>query len=342
MRKFFTFILIMWSVSVFAGDASRKGTTGAEELLIPVGARSIATGGAFLSNITGLEALYYNPAGLSQGKGTEAMFSFTTYLADIKVSYFAIGSNLGDFGSLALSVKTLNFGDIPVTTVDVPDGTGATYSPGYITAGVTYAKVITDRVCVGINAKVINETIADVSATGFAVDFGVQYRFPSNLSIGAAVKNIGTNMSFSGNSLQYSNNLTGGNLGSPTANYNVPAEEFQLPSYFELSTAYDYNLSEENKLMVGATFRNNNVTDDEIRLGLEYGFRNMFFVRGGYCTSVQSSSGPVSNINDGFTFGAGVNYSFADGMNFILDYSYQQVKEFPNPNHTFTIKLSMD
>ena len=342
MRKFFTFMLIMWSVSVFAGDASRKGTTGADELLIPVGARSIATGGAFLSNITGLEALYYNPAGLSQGKGTEAMFSFTTYLADLKVSYFAIGSNLGDFGSLALSVKTLNFGDIPITTVDVPDGTGSTYSPGYITAGLTYAKVITDRVCVGVNAKVINETITDVSATGFAVDFGVQYRFPSNLSIGATVKNIGTNMSFKGTSLQYQTGLAGGNLGSPTANYDVPSEEFQLPSYFELSTAYDYDFNDENKLMVGVAFRNNNVTDDEIRLGLEYGFKNMFFVRGGYISSVQNTSGPISNINNGFTFGAGINYNFADGMNFVLDYSFQQVKEFPNPNHTFTIKLSMD
>jgi opacity protein-like surface antigen len=343
MRKFFTFILIIYSVSVFAGDASRKGTTGADELLIPVGARSIATGGAFLANVTGLEALYYNPAGLSEGKGTEAMFSFTTYLADIKVSYFAIGSNLGDFGSLALSIKTLNFGDIPVTTVDVPDGTGATYSPGYMTAGLTYAKIITDRVSVGVNAKVINETIADVSATGFAVDFGVQYRFPSNLSIGCAVKNIGTNMSFSGNSLQYSNGLVGGNLGSPTANYNVPTEEFQLPSYFELSSAYEYNFSEEHKLMVGAAFRNNNVTDDEMRIGLEYGFRNMFFLRGGYSHSIQNSSGNLtSNINEGFTFGAGVNYSFADGMNFILDYSYQQVWDFPSPNHSFTIKISMD
>jgi opacity protein-like surface antigen len=342
MRKFFTFILIMWSVSVFAGDVARKGTTGADELLIPVGARSIATGGAFLSSITGLEALYYNPAGLSQGKGTEAMFSFTSYLADININYFAIGSNIGDFGSLALSVKTMNFGDIPVTTVDVPDGTGATYSPGYIVAGVTYAKVITDRVCVGVNAKVINETITDVSATGFAVDFGVQYRFPSNLSIGACIKNIGTNMSFSGNSLQYSNNLVGGNLGSPTANYNVPAEEFQLPSYFELSTAYDYGINEDNKVMVGAAFRNNNVTDDEVRLGLEYGFKNMFFVRGGYSSSVQNTSGPLSNINHGYSFGAGINYSFADGMNFVLDYAFQQVREFPNPNHTFTIKLSLD
>ena len=342
MRKFFTIILMMWSVSVFAGDAARKGTTGADELLIPVGARSIATGGAFLSSVTGLEAIYYNPAGLSQGKGTEAMFSFTTYLADININYFAIGSNLGDFGALALSVKTLNFGNIPVTTIDVPDGTGATYSPGYIVAGVTYAKVITDRVSVGVNAKVINETITDVSATGFAVDFGVQYRFPSNLSIGAAIKNIGTNMSFSGNSLQYSNSLVGANLGSPTANYNVPAEEFQLPSYFELSTAYDYNLNEENKIMVGAAFRNNNVTDDELRLGLEYGFKNMFFLRGGYCSNIQNTTGPIANINNGYTFGAGVNYSFADGMNFVLDYSFQQVREFPNPNHTFTIKLSLD
>jgi len=332
----------MMSVSVFAGDASRKGTTGAEELLIPVGARSIATGGAFLSNVTGLEALYYNPAGLSQGKGTEAMFSITNYLADIKVSYFAIGSNLGDFGSLALSVKTLNFGDIPVTTVDNPDGTGSTYSPGYTTAGITYAKIITDRVCVGVNAKIINETINDVSATGFAVDFGVQYRFPSNLSIGAAVKNIGTNMSFKGNSLQYSTSLAGGNLGSPTANYNIPTEEFQLPSYFELCTAYDFSLNDENKIMVGAAFRNNNVTDDEIRLGLEYGFQNMFFIRGGYCSIVQSTSGPLSNITNGFTFGAGINYGFADGMNFVFDYSFQQVKEFPNPNHTFTVKLSMN
>jgi len=146
-------------------------------------------------------------------KLTEAMFSFTSYLAGININYFAIGSNLGDFGALALSVKTLNFGDIPVTTTDAPDGTGSTYSPGYLTAGLSYAKIITDRVCVGVNAKVISETIADVSAVGFAIDFGVQYRFPGNLSLGVAVKNIGTNMSFKGGSLQTVTDLAGGQNG---------------------------------------------------------------------------------------------------------------------------------
>ena len=342
MRKFFTILLITWSVIAYAGDPARKGTTGAEELLIPVGARSIATGGAFLSNIEGLEALYYNPAGLSQGKGTEAMFSFMTYLADIKVSYFAIGTNIGDLGSVALSVKTLNFGNIAVTTNDAPDGNGSTYSPGYLTAGISYARVITDRVCVGINAKVINETIADVSASGFALDFGVQYRFPSNLSIGCAVKNIGTNMSFHGNGLQTSTAVPGSQLAAANGSYEVVTEEFQIPSYFELSSAYNYNINEQNIFIIGAAFRNNNSFEDEMRLGLEYGYNNQFFLRGGYCSPVQNTSAATAGANYGFTFGAGVNTSFIDGMNFSLDYSFQQVKTFPNPNHTFTIKLNIE
>src|ERR1035437_699484 len=341
MRKFFTILLITWSALAYAGDPARKGTTGAEELLIPVGARSIATGGAFLSNIAGLEALYYNPAGLSQTKGTEAMFSFMTYLADIKVSYFAIGTNIGELGSVALSVKTLNFGNIAVTTNDAPDGNGSTYSPGYLTAGISYARIITDRVSVGVNAKVINETIADVSATGFALDFGVQYRFPSNLSIGASVKNIGTNMSFKGNSLQAFTGVPGSQLAGPNGNYEVVTEEFQIPSYFELSTAYNYSINEQNSLIMGVAFRNNNSFEDEMRLGLEYGYNNQFFLRGGYCTPVQNTSTTTTGANYGFTFGAGVNYSFIDGMNFVLDYAFQQVKAFPNPNHTFTIKLGI-
>ena len=48
MKKLIILLLITFGiVNALAGDASRKGTTGADQLLIPVGARSIATGGAF-------------------------------------------------------------------------------------------------------------------------------------------------------------------------------------------------------------------------------------------------------------------------------------------------------
>lgn len=68
-----------------------RGINGAEELLIPVGARSIATSGAFVANVMGLESIYYNPAGLDISQRTEAMFSYMNYIADINISYLAIG-----------------------------------------------------------------------------------------------------------------------------------------------------------------------------------------------------------------------------------------------------------
>ncbi len=152
--------------SLWAGDPARKGTTGAEELLIPVGARGIATGGAMLASLTGLESIYYNPAGLDLSNNTEAMFSYMNYIADINVSYFAASANLGDLGSVGLSFKTFDFGDIPITTNNFPDGTGSTYSPAFLTVGLTYSKIITDRISVGTNVKLITETIQDTKATG--------------------------------------------------------------------------------------------------------------------------------------------------------------------------------
>lgn len=331
-------VLIACAVPNFAGDKARKGTTGADQLLVPVGARGIATGEAFLSNITGLEALYYNPAGFAHSNGSEAMFSYMTYLADINVSYFAIGTNLGDLGSFAFSIKTFDIGDIPVTTFDAPDGNGDVYSPGFLTAGITYSKIITDRVSVGVNAKVISETILDVSAVGFAVDFGVQYRFSNNLSLGAAVKNIGTNMVYSGSNLQFRTGIPGTVPGSRTGTFEVVAEPFQIPSYFELALGYKYDFNEQNMVQLASTFRNNNVLEDQMKFGLEYGFNQMFFLRAGYDLLLENTD----QNTFGFTAGAGINYQMTDGINVVLDYAFRDVKEFPTANHIFTVKLGLE
>jgi len=329
------FTMLIFSSSLYAGDVARKGTTGAEELLIPVGARGIATGGAMLANLTGLESVYYNPAGLARGEGAEAMFSYMSYLADINVSYFAVASNLGEFGSLGLSFKTFDFGDIPITTVQFPDGTGETYSPSFLTLGLTYSKIITDRISVGVNLKLITEEIVNTSATGFAVDFGVQYRFSESLFLGASVKNIGSNMTYSGADLQSQTQIPNANFNSTDGMYETVAEEFQIPSFFELSLAYKYDFNEQNNLMLASTFVNNNSFEDQLKFGLEYGFMNTFFVRGGYSMLTENASGSVF----GFTAGAGVNYDFGSEIGIKVDYAFRQVDEFPDPNHIFTVKL---
>ncbi|HSP88396.1 MAG TPA: PorV/PorQ family protein [Ignavibacteriaceae bacterium] len=329
------FIISLITSSVFAGDVSRKGTTGAEQLLIPVGARGIATSGAFIATFSGLEAIYYNPAGLDFSQRTEAMFSYMSYIADINISYFAAGTSLGDFGSMALSFKTLDIGDIPITTSDFPDGTGSTYSPSFMTIGLTYSKVLTDRISIGTNLKLISETIENTSATGFAIDAGVQYRFSPQVSLGAAIKNIGANMVYTGQGLRQRTGVPNSQPGSPDATWEVVAEPFQIPSYFELSAAYAYNFNEQNNLMLASTFTANNSLEDRMHFGLEYGFMNSFFLRGGYNFLMENND----ESTFGLTFGAGVNYDVASEMGLSFDYAFRDVKEFPTPNHIFTVKM---
>lgn len=334
--KLFIIVLVIAS-NIFAGDPSRKGTTGAEQLLIPVGARSIATSGAFISSVTGLEAIYYNPAGLNVAMKNEAMFNYMTYLADINVSYFAAGAVLGDLGSVALSVSTMDFGDIPVTTNDSPDGTGSTFSPSFITVGATYSKIITDRVAVGVNAKVVSESFSNVSANAVAIDFGVQYRFQNGISLGAVVKNIGTKMKYSGSGLRYKSNIPGAYPGSRPGVSEVTAESFEIPSYFSLSLGYKYNFNEQNSLNMASSFINNNSFEDQLKVGMEYSFMDIFFARAGYDMYLQNTDESIY----GLTFGAGVNYSFTDGIGVSFDYAYRDVDEFPEPNHVFTVKLNL-
>lgn len=338
MKNFFTLLIILlFGMSLYAGDVARKGTSGAEQLLIPVGARGLATGGAFVSSLTGLESVYYNPAGLSVAASTEAMFSYMSYLADINVSYFGAGTNLGDLGSIALTFKTFDFGDIPITTVDFPDGDGRTYSPTFITLGLTYSKVITDRISIGTNFKLVSESIENTTANGLAIDFGVQYKFDQQLSIGAALMNIGPNMRYSGPELQQRTTITGSNPGSPYGTFEIIAEEFQIPSYFQLSASYNYNFNEQNNLLFGSTFIANNSLEDKFNFGMEYGFMSTFFLRGGYNLSVGSET---DNSIYGFTAGAGISYDLGEDMGITFDYAFRDVKEFPAPNHMFTVKIA--
>lgn len=329
-------ILILIATSIYAGDVARKGTSGAEQLLIPVGARGIATGGAFLANITGLESIFYNPAGLDVYPQTEVMFSYVSHLADINISYFAIGTSLGDIGSIGLDLKTFEFGDIPVTTENFPDGTGETYSPSFLTLGFTYSKVLTDRISIGTNLKIISENIQNTNATGFALDAGVQYRFSEALMIGAAVKNIGSEMNYTGQDLSSRTGIPGSIPGSSTGSYEIITEGFQIPSFFQLSMTYALNIDEQNNLLFAGAYTANNSFEDIANLGLEYGFMNNFFVRGGYNFLFDNASEYIY----GLTFGAGLDYKIGGEVGFVFDYAFRDVKDFPTANHVFTIKLS--
>jgi len=317
----------------------RVGTAAATELLIPVGARDLAMGGASIANSMGVDAIYWNPAGMGRmEKSAEGMFSSMTYIADIGVSYGAVAGRFGDFGAIGLSIKSLDFGTIPLTTQEDPEGVGKRFfSPTYVTVGLTYSAVLTDRIAAGVTAKLINESIDRVSASGFAFDFGVQYQGLiglSGLQLGVTVKNIGPQMSFDGPGLLRDAVATGG--ARPEQPYKSDAASFELPSVIEIGVGYGGMVDNNITYAVTSSFTNNNLYYDEYRFGGELGFgfeSLMLFGRVG--------TGMVPEAGDdnifGLTAGVGVSY-MGSGLDLTVDFAYQQV-EFFDANTVVAVKL---
>ncbi len=341
MKNIFRF-LIMVSIllpgveNIYAGGGNRTGTGGASELLIPVGIRGIALGGSNIATATGVEALFWNPAGAAEmNNSATMMFSHMSYIADIGVEYGAVSVNFEGFGVLSFSVKSLSVGNISVTTTTYPDGTGQVYTPQELVAGVTYSKRLTDRIAVGVTANLVTEKLDQVSATGMAFNIGVAYNDLadiSGLSFGIVMNNIGPQMRYDGPGLLQTGTI--GGLNRPPSKVKIDSAPFELPTNFALGLSYKPVLDDVNSLTVSSLFQNNNFSDDEYKFGMEYGYNNLLFLRGGY--DFLAVDNAKNNIY-GFTAGVGINYDLG-GVNAKIDYAFRDVKYFGG-NHVFGITL---
>jgi hypothetical protein len=326
------------SAELYAGAGNRTGTSGASELLIPVGTRDIALGGATIATTKGVEALYWNPAGTAKMSGGVSLyFSHMEYIADIGVDYGAVAAAFEGIGTLSLSIKSLAIGDIFETTTQNPDGTGKTFSPQFFTVGVTYARQLSDRIAVGLTTNIVSERMADVSATGVAFNVGVMYDNVASLnglSLGVVVKNIGPQMEFDGPGLYQE--ASSPDLSRGPTLYKIDGAAFELPSTLELGLGYRRDLDGMNSLQGSFAFQNNNYSDDEYKVGLEYSYQDVLFLRGGLNYSQGESE--VEYIF-GPTIGAGVHTALGS-VDLVFDYAFRSVDIFDN-NHVFSLKLGL-
>ena len=332
------FCVVLLGVSVVTAQNPRVGGVAAPELLIPVGARDMALGGSSIAVSKGVEAMFWNPAGLIRMEGSaQAMMSSMNYIADINVVYGAVGGRFGDFGDVGVSLKSLNFGDIPLTSEADPEGFGGRFfSPTYITMGLSYARSLTTSVSVGFTAKLVSEQIDRVSSSGFAFDVGIQYRGliqVEGLSVGLAIKNVGPGMKFDGPALYRSAVITDGSR--PLQKYKVEAATFELPATVDLGLTYERDLGNNFVAAVSGAFVNNNLYYDEYRGGLELGYNIeglQVLGRAGYLNQ------PKANENIfGATFGFGVAYKTGN-TGISIDFAYRQVQYF-SQNNVFSVKV---
>jgi len=323
----FISIVIIFTGMVYAGG-TKIGTAAAAELQIPMGPRSVGIGGSNIANVSGVEAIYWNPAGLSLVNGGQAKFDYVSYFADMSISYLAAGIKAGNIGTFGVSVQVLNIGEIPVTTNEQPEGTGEVLEPSFLTFNVAYARQMTDRITFGANAKLISEKVGDMSAQAFAFDFGLQYRSEIGIDFGFVMRNLGTRLEYDGTGIEFDSSIPFSNPQATSRKTKLDMAANELPTGLDIGLGYRYAINEQNSLNVTGIYANNNYSLDVLTGGLEYAFNNFVFLRAGYNSALYPDDYPADKEQPyGLCFGAGVEINVG-GTDMMLDYAFREMDYF--------------
>jgi hypothetical protein len=277
---------LLTNLFVNAGNEDRVGSSGASELLINPWSRSSATGDAGVASVNGLEASFTNIAGLAFTNKTQLKFNYSNWMGSAGISFNSAGiaQRISESSVFAVSVQSMNFGDIPITTVANPEGNIGTFSPRASIFNIGFAKEFSSSIFGGINLKVISESISNLKANGIAIDAGIRYVTGENdrVKFGITLKNVGPVMRYKGDGLaQQVTYLTTGFVGS----LEERSATFEMPSMLCIGGSYDFIFNENNKLNLAMAFTANSFSYDQYRLGLDYAMTNekvAFNIRGGF------------------------------------------------------------
>ena len=315
-----------------AGNKDRSGQAGASELLINPWARSSGWGGANVANVKGLEGLYSNVAGTAHTQHTEIIFSHTQWLkgSDIDINTFGLTQRIGETGVIGLGIMSMRFGDIPITTEELPEGGIGNFSPNYMNINISYSKAFSSSIYGGINIKIVSEVISDVSAQGIALDAGIQYITGprDNVRFGITLRNVGPTMRYSGDGLSIRSLLPG--QGSEFT-LEQRSADFELPTQLAMGAAYDFQFGELHRLTVAGSFISNSFSKDQFVVGLEYELQSYLMLRGGYTyeegiTNNTDRTTALTGPSAGFTVAVPLNKE--KGSSLAIDYSYRATDPF--------------
>lgn len=333
----------------FAGNGDRVGSAGATELLINPWARTIAWGDAGVSCANGLDAVYTNIAGLAFTDKTQIRFDRSNWLGGtgINVNSAGLAQRISDNSVIAITIMSMSFGDIDITTVDLPEGGIGQFSPTYSNFNVGYSREFSNSIYGGINFKVINESIANVRGTGVAIDAGIRYITgeEDQIKFGITLKNVGPTMRFKGDglSIQVEYPETG-----ELATLEQRANDFELPSLLSIGGSYDFIFSDEAKLTTALAFSANSFSNDQLRFGLNFGMeadKAAYNIMAGYVYEQgifqnDFNFGATVTALSGFTAGVSIDAVVGKSSSKLgVQYAFRSTRNF---NGVHTIGLSID
>ncbi len=245
--------------------ASGPGTTGANILNLPFGARAIAMGEAYTAQADDVSSIFWNPAGLALINQSQASFMYNQNIQEMAHSQAAVATPLEN-GAIGASLSYLTFGQI--NGYDVNNNPTGNVNANSGVATLTGAW-LGENWSAGFNAKGVRASLADVSATGFASDLGLNLIYPKEvkggtLRAGATIRNLGTGLKFIHETDPFPTEARIGVAAVQMANR-------------KLNMSMDYSKVRDNK--------------GSIYAGTEYWLIPMFALRAGYAGNHTESNG---------------------------------------------------
>lgn len=320
-------VAVLTTGAVLAGNPDRQGEAGANQLLLNPWARSAGLHSLNTSSVTGSEAMYLNVAGLGRlSNATQLQLGNTRYLqgADLGINALGFARKLGS-GAFGVSLVSMDMGDFEFTTENNPEGTGTTFSPSFFNLGLSYSHVFSNKVSVGITAKVVNESANSVGARALALDAGVQYVSGENdnFKFGISLRNIGSKMRFTGEGLSKQLPNPGPNFQYNNTYYERSAY-YELPSQLNIGASYDWLLGRNSRLTVLGNFASNAFSRDQLGLGTEFMLKDLVALRAAYKIELDADE-IERTLDNGFSGGFTVNLPTRKGSDtrLGLDYSYR-------------------
>ncbi len=290
--------------------------------LVSISPVASAMGDAYFAVGKGAESIFYNPAGLANMDHTfNVVVDYTQWIADINYIGGAAAWNLQNYGTVGISLLSVNYGTIYATSLDPSTGSALGYidngtlnNVGAYSFGVSYAKAISNEFAIGGNVRIAGQNLGE-----------------NTFVDGTTVKNNADKLVFDAGVIYYTD-FKHFRFGMAIRNFssNIKREEIyeQLPLTFTIGTAIDVldfinpNHSPNDALTLAVDFLHSNSYSERFNIGAEYKLLGMLALRAGYQTNRDLAS---------WSAGIGL-FKNIGGNNIQVNYSFSKMDVFKNVN----------
>ncbi len=289
----------------------RAGISAFQFLKLGVGARGVAMGESFVAVANDASALYWNPGSLVQFSDNQVIAAHTEYVVDIQHDFLGVVYHLSEGDAVGVAFTSLHMQDMEITTETQPFGTGRYFSFGDIALAASYGRRMTDQFSFGATIRYVEETLDVLKMRGLMIDLGTFYWTGlGTMRFAVVISNFGSDVRPPGTLIH--------SFFREVDKY----QSFSLPTMFKLGIALDPILEDDQRLTTSVQLNHPNDNSEHFRLGAEYAWHNLFFLRGGVKRTIgQPLFGEDATSEESFSLGFGVLVQ-TDLVKVNADYAY--------------------